>query len=55
MAENCETEDRALSAAMQLTDYQANYFAHELTKRCPSDSVKKIAGALASMSARLKA
>ncbi len=29
---------------MQLTDYQAKYFAYELTKRCPSDSVEKLAG-----------
>jgi len=31
---------------MNLTDYQAKYFAHELTKRCPSDSLEKLAGAL---------
>ena len=31
---------------MQLTDYHAKYFAHELTKRCPPDSVEKLAGAL---------
>jgi hypothetical protein len=31
---------------MHLTDYQAKYFAHELTKRCPSDSLEKLAGAL---------
>jgi adenine-specific DNA-methyltransferase len=31
---------------MQLTDYHAIYFAHELTKRCPSDSAEKLAGAL---------
>ncbi len=31
---------------MQLTDYHAKYFAHELTKRCPSDSAEKLAGAL---------
>lgn len=29
---------------MNLTDYQAKYFAHELTKRCPSDSLEKLAG-----------
>jgi hypothetical protein len=29
-----------------LTDYHAKYFAHELTKRCASDSVEKLAGAL---------
>src|ERR1700693_4054194 len=33
---------------MQLTDYHAKYFAHELTKRSPSDSVEKFAGAVAS-------
>jgi adenine-specific DNA-methyltransferase len=32
---------------MQITDYQAKYFAHELTKRCPSDSVEKLAGTVA--------
>lgn len=31
---------------MHLTDYHAMYFAHELTKRCPSDSAEKLAGAL---------
>lgn len=31
---------------MALTDYQAKYLAHELTRRCPSDSIEKIAGAL---------
>jgi hypothetical protein len=29
-----------------LTDYHAKYFAHELNKRCPSDSIEKLAGAL---------
>jgi adenine-specific DNA-methyltransferase len=32
---------------MSLTDYHAKYFAHELTRRCPSDSVGKFAAALA--------
>src|SRR5271155_4021434 len=32
---------------MTLTDYHAKYFAHELTKRCPSDSMEKLAGAVA--------
>jgi adenine-specific DNA-methyltransferase len=32
---------------MNLTDYHATYFAHELTKRCPSDSVDKLASAVA--------
>lgn len=29
-----------------MTDYHAKYFAHELTKRCPSDSLEKLMGAL---------
>jgi hypothetical protein len=33
---------------MSLTPYHARYFAHELTKRCASDSVDKLAGAVAS-------
>jgi adenine-specific DNA-methyltransferase len=32
---------------MSLTPYHAKYFAHELTKRCASDSVEKLAGAVA--------
>src|ERR1035441_5510644 len=31
-----------------LTPYHAKFFARELTKRCPSDSVDKLAGAIAS-------
>jgi len=31
---------------MHLTDYHAKYFAHELTKRCPFDSLEKLAGTL---------
>jgi ERCC4-related helicase len=33
---------------MNLTPYQSKYFAHELTKRCASDSAEKLAGAVAS-------
>jgi adenine-specific DNA-methyltransferase len=33
---------------MTLTDYHAKYFAHDLTKRCSSDSLEKLAGAVAS-------
>ncbi len=33
-------------ATMQITDYHAKYFAHELTKRCSSESVEKLAGVL---------
>jgi hypothetical protein len=32
---------------VNLTDYHAKYFAHELTKRCSSDSMEKLAGAVA--------
>ena len=32
---------------MQLTDYQAQYFAHELTKRCSSDNLEKLASTFA--------
>ena len=32
---------------MTLTDSHAKYFAHELTKRCASDSMEKLAGAVA--------
>lgn len=31
---------------MQLTDYHAKYFAYELTKRCSSDSIQKLAATL---------
>src|SRR5215216_513062 len=30
-----------------ITDYHAKYYAYELTKRCPSDSLEKLAGAVA--------
>lgn len=33
---------------MDPTPYHAKYFAHELTKRCSSDSMEKLAGAVAS-------
>ncbi|HSW14311.1 MAG TPA: SNF2-related protein [Solimonas sp.] len=33
---------------MNLTDHQAKYFAHELTRRHPPDSLEKLAGAVAS-------
>jgi hypothetical protein len=29
-----------------ITDYHALYFAQELSKRCPSDSIEKFAGTL---------
>jgi hypothetical protein len=31
---------------VQLTEYQTKYYAYELTKRCPADSIEKLAGAL---------
>jgi len=31
---------------MNLTGYHAKYFAYELTKRCASDNLEKLAGAL---------
>ena len=38
---------------MDLTPYHAKYFAHELTKRCSSDSIEKLAGAVASAQVEL--
>ena len=35
------------TAPVNLTDFHAKYFAHELTKRSPSDSVEMLAGVLA--------
>ncbi|MFC5455982.1 SNF2-related protein [Prosthecobacter fluviatilis] len=32
---------------MPITDYQAKYLAHELSRRCPSDSVEKLAATVA--------
>jgi hypothetical protein len=32
---------------MLVTDYHAKYLAHELTKRCASDSIEKLAAILA--------
>jgi hypothetical protein len=34
------------AGALSLTDYQAKYFAHELTRRFPPDSVEKLTAAL---------
>ena len=31
---------------MDLTPYHAKYFAYELTKRCPSDSLQKLTSSL---------
>ncbi len=35
------------ASTISLTAYHAKYFAYELTKCCPSDSLEKLAGALA--------
>jgi len=40
-------EYREAASGLQLTDYHAKYLAHELTKRCASDSVEKLASVLA--------
>jgi len=37
---------RSATGSAQLTDYHAKYFAYELTKRCPADSIEKLASAL---------
>jgi adenine-specific DNA-methyltransferase len=34
------------SALTRITAYHSKYFAHELTKRCASGSIEKLAGAL---------
>lgn len=39
---------------MRLTGYHAKYSAHELTKRCPSGSVEKLASVLADAQVDLK-
>src|SRR3989475_11173042 len=43
----CARTDGPKASGMNLTDYHAKYFAHELTKRCSSDSLEKLAGAVA--------
>ena len=37
-----------------ITPYHAKYFAYELTKRCSSDSMEKLAGAVARAQADLQ-
>ena len=34
------------TTTVKLTDFHTKYFSHELTKRCASDSIEKLAGAL---------
>ncbi len=38
--------NRCLTLRMNLTDYHAKYYAYELTRRCPSDRVERIASTL---------
>jgi len=38
---------------MQLTPYHAKYYAHELTRRCPSDSVEKLTSVLSDARAQI--
>jgi ERCC4-related helicase len=40
-------EKREAALLMRLTDYQAKYFAHELTRRAAADSLDKLASAVA--------
>lgn len=35
-----------MSNGQMLTEYHAKYFAYELTKRCPSDSLEKLSSTL---------
>ncbi len=39
---------RCGATSLNLTDYHAKYYAHELTRRQPPDSLEKLAGAVAS-------
>ena len=41
-------EERGILRPKMITPYHAKYFAYELTKRYPSDSIEKLAGAVAS-------
>lgn len=35
-----------MRSEMTITDFHAKYYAYDLTKRCPADSIEKLAGAL---------
>ena len=39
--------DAKLRSSLNISDYHAKYFAYELTKRCSSDSLEKLASAVA--------
>ncbi|MCA9406972.1 MAG: DEAD/DEAH box helicase, partial [Candidatus Omnitrophica bacterium] len=43
---NLSTQEK-MSKKQMLTDYHAKYFAYELTKQCPSDSIQKLMISLA--------
>ena len=47
LAGSASTYLAKITDIVQLTDYHAKYFANELTKRCASDSVEKLASVLA--------
>jgi hypothetical protein len=40
--------EKGILRLQMITPYHAKYFAYELTKRCPSDSIEKLAGVVAS-------
>lgn len=37
----------------KITDYHAKYYAYELTKRCPSDSLEKLSSTLSNAQVNL--
>ncbi len=45
---SADNSHAAIRERLQLTDSHAQYFAYELTHRCPPDSVEKLADAAAS-------
>src|ERR1019366_8525935 len=47
--DSCLVESRKWGSleGLMLTAWQAKYFAYELTKRCPSDSLQKLSASLA--------
>lgn len=47
MTSQAAAQAQPQSSGQSITAYHAKYYAHELTKRCPSDSIEKLMGALA--------
>ncbi len=39
---------------ISITDYHAKFFVHELTKRCPSDSIQKLMISIEVVSRRVR-